>query len=163
LRLSPKRLEALARRQAHNPEAYDAYLQGRYYWNLFTPVTSRKADECYQRATQLDPNYALAWSGLADAFASTPIHADARPNDFWVANLQAAQACEQLGEDALALESLSRGASVGGENSKVIALRGYLLAKTGRKEEARNVLKTLEALSRERYMPVCARAMIHTG
>ena len=36
LRLSPERLDALARRQAHNPEAYDAYLQGRYYWNLFT-------------------------------------------------------------------------------------------------------------------------------
>ena len=35
------------RRQAHNPEAYDAYLQGRYYWNLFTPATTRKAIECY--------------------------------------------------------------------------------------------------------------------
>src|SRR6185503_3505578 len=47
LRLSPERLEALARRQAHNPEAYDAYLQGRYYWNLFRPTTTRKAIECY--------------------------------------------------------------------------------------------------------------------
>ena len=70
LRLCPERLDALARRQAHNPEAYDAYLQGRYYWNLFTPATTRKAVECYQRATQLDPHYALAWTGLADAFAS---------------------------------------------------------------------------------------------
>ena len=83
LRLSPERLDALARRQAHNPEAYDAYLQGRYYWNLFTPATTRKAIECYLRATQLDPNYALAWSGLADAYASSPIHADARPRDVW--------------------------------------------------------------------------------
>ena len=65
LRLSPERLDGLARRQAHNPEAYDAYLQGRYYWNLFTLATTRKAVECYSRATQLDPNYALAWSGLA--------------------------------------------------------------------------------------------------
>ena len=284
LRLSPERLEALAKRQAHNPEAYDAYLQGRYYWNLFTPATTRKAIECYHRATQLDTDYALAWSGLADAFASSPIHADARPNDvwekarraaqmaieaqpelaetqtsrgfvkfwldwdwkeaeaayrraiaidpnyslvyrllgivlghagqrqqeareameraraidplqamhhalsaqvaflgrdfraalefarqaavvltdFWIAHLQMAQAYEQLGENALALECLSRG-GVGGENSKVISLRGYVLAKMGQADEAREVLRTLENLARERYMPACAIALVYTG
>ena len=53
LRLSPERLDALARRQAHNPEAYDAYLQGRYYWNLFTPGRRRaKRSRRHQRATQ---------------------------------------------------------------------------------------------------------------
>jgi tetratricopeptide (TPR) repeat protein len=35
--------------------------------------------ECYRQATKLDPTYALAWSGLADAFSSSPIHADAPP------------------------------------------------------------------------------------
>jgi TolB-like protein/Tfp pilus assembly protein PilF len=285
LRLSPERLDALARRQAHNPEAYDAYLQGRYYWNLFTPATTRKAVECYLRATQLDPNYALAWSGLADAFASSPIHADTRPRDvwekarraaeqaiaaepelaetqtswgfvkfwldwdwreteaayrraiaidpnyslvhrllgialghaghreeearqameqaraidplqamhhalsaqvafigrdfpaalefarqasvvltdFWIANLQMAQAYEQLGEDALALEALGRGGGVGGENSKVLSLRGYVLAKMGRENEAREVIKTLEALALERYIPPYAIAQVHAG
>src|SRR6202012_4821132 len=83
--------DALARRQAHNPEAYDAYLQGRYYWNLFTPATTRKAVECYQRATQLDPHHALAWTGLADALASSPIHADAAPLDVWEKSRRAAE------------------------------------------------------------------------
>ena len=37
LRLAPERLDALARRQAHNPEAYDTYLHGRYYWKSVYP------------------------------------------------------------------------------------------------------------------------------
>jgi len=73
-----------------------------------------------------------------------------------------AQAYEQLGENALALEALNRG-GVGGENSKVISLRGYVLAKMGRNDGAHEVLKTLENLSRERYMPACALALVHTG
>jgi TolB-like protein/Flp pilus assembly protein TadD len=284
LRLSPERLEVLARRQAHNPEAYDVYLQGRYYWNLFTPITTRKAVEFYQRATQLDPNYALAWSGLADAYASSPIHADARPHDvwekarraaeravaaepelaetqtslgfvkfwldwdwveaekayrkaiaidpnyslvyrllgivlahaghrkqeareamdraraidplqamhhalsaqvaflardsstalefarqaavvltdFWIADLQIAQAYEQLGDYTLALQALGR-SGAGRDNSKMVALRGYVLAKLGRSDEARELLSTLETISRQRYVPACALAMIHAG
>ena len=74
--------------------------------------------------------------------------------DFWIANLQMAQAYEQLGDDALALEALSRGGGVGGENSKVLSLRGYVLAKMGRENEAREVLKTLGG--------TCAGA-VHTG
>ena len=83
--------------------------------------------------------------------------------DFWIANLQMAQAYEQLGEDALALEALSRGGGVGGENSKVLSLRGYVLAKMGRENEAREVIKTLEALALERYMPPYAIAQVHAG
>jgi TolB-like protein/Tfp pilus assembly protein PilF len=284
LRLSPGRLDALARRQAHNPEAYDAYLQGRYYWNLFTPATTRRAIESYLRATQLDPNYALAWSGLADAYASSPIHADARPRDvwemarraaeqaiaaepqlaetqtswgfvkfwldwdwkeaeaayrraiaidpnyslvyrvlgillahagnreqeareamerarsidplqamhhalsaqvaflardlraaldfarnagvvladFWIANLQIAQAQEAMQEYAPALEALSR-RGVGSENSKVVALRGFVLARMGRVDEAREVARALEVLAKTGYMPACALAQVYTG
>lgn len=83
LRLSTERLEALKRRQTKNPQAYDAYLRGRYYWNHFTPATTRRAVECFTRATELDPNYALAWSGIADALSSAPIHADVSPADVW--------------------------------------------------------------------------------
>ena len=52
---------------------------------------------------------------------------------------------------------------MGGENSKMISLRGYVLAKMGHKEEARAVLKTLETLARDRYMPPCAMAQVHVG
>ena len=63
----------------------------------------------------------------------------------------------------MALEALSRGGGVGGENSKVISLRGYVLAKMGRENEAREVLKTLEAMARERYIPPYAIAQVMTG
>ena len=50
-----------------------------------------------------------------------------------------------------------------GGNSKPISLRGYFLARTGRIGEAREVLKTLEATARERYMPPYAMALVEAG
>lgn len=82
-RLSPGRLTALARRHTRNAEAYDLYLHGRYFWNQLSPPTTRRAVEYYARATQIDPEYALAWSGLTDAYAASPINGDARPLEVW--------------------------------------------------------------------------------
>ena len=79
LRLSPKRLTALARRQSRNAEAYDLYLRGRYFWNQLSPVTTKRASSFFFQATQLDPQYALAWSGLADSYTGSPINGDAPP------------------------------------------------------------------------------------
>ena len=83
LRLSPERLTALGRRQSRSPEAYDLCLRGRHLWNQLTPPTNRRAVEHFARATELDPEYSLAWSGLADAFSASPINADVRPLDVW--------------------------------------------------------------------------------
>jgi len=51
-----------------DPEAYQAYLKGRYYWNRRTTENIRRAIEQFQVATNHDPNYALAYSGLADCY-----------------------------------------------------------------------------------------------
>jgi TolB-like protein/Flp pilus assembly protein TadD len=83
LQLSPERLSALARRQTQNAEAYDLYLHGRHFWHQLSPATTRRAAEYYTRATQVDPNYALAWSGLADGFTASPINGDAPPLTVW--------------------------------------------------------------------------------
>ena len=80
-RLSPERLSALERRQTRNRDAYDLYLRGRYYWNQLTPATNRQAVEHYRRATELDPDYALAWAGLADAYSASPMNSDASPHE----------------------------------------------------------------------------------
>jgi TolB-like protein/cytochrome c-type biogenesis protein CcmH/NrfG len=79
LRLSPASLAALAHRQTQNPDAYDLYLRGRFFWNQFTPLTTRRAVEYFTQATVLDPDYALAWSGLADALCSSPVTGDTPP------------------------------------------------------------------------------------
>jgi len=52
-----------------DPEAYQAYLKGRYYWNRRTAENLKKAIEQFKAATDRDPNYALAFVGLADCYA----------------------------------------------------------------------------------------------
>jgi hypothetical protein len=84
LRLSPDRLAGLAFRRSRDPEAYDRYLRGRHFWNQLTPPTTRRAIESYSKATILDPEYSLAWSGLADAYAAGPITGDVPPLQIWV-------------------------------------------------------------------------------
>jgi tetratricopeptide (TPR) repeat protein len=83
--------------------------------------------------------------------------------ELWVSYIQLAQAYEQLGESDLALDALQKAGLFSGVNSKSIALRGYLFAKLGRTSEALDVLKTLEAVSRERYVPPYAMALVHAG
>ena len=58
------------RTQTHDLEAYRLYQEGRYFFNQFqVPETNLKAIERYQQAIQRDPNFALAYSGMADAYA----------------------------------------------------------------------------------------------
>jgi TolB-like protein/tetratricopeptide (TPR) repeat protein len=54
---------------AANPEAYQAYLKGRYYWNRRTAETLKKAIEQFKIAADRDPNFALAYVGLAECYA----------------------------------------------------------------------------------------------
>jgi Flp pilus assembly protein TadD len=68
-----------------------------------------------------------------------------------------------MGEHALALEALSHSLRIGGGNSKAVALRGYILARQGRASEAEDVILTLEAIARERYVPPYATALVRAG
>ncbi len=79
LRLSPARLSALARRQTQNPDAYDLYLRGRNFQNQRTPDTNRRALEYFTRATEIDPDYALAWSAIASVLGGQSSQRRRRP------------------------------------------------------------------------------------
>jgi tetratricopeptide (TPR) repeat protein len=284
LRLSPERLEALSRRHTHNPAAYEAYLRGLTFTHQRTPATNARAVELYRQAVSLDPGYALAWAGIAQVIAGSPINADAPPLEvvtpareaaqramqadpnlgeaqhaaayvlwmlewdwpsaesvvrkavaldsayapshrtlghtlsqmgrhgealaamrrarelephnpiahalsgqvafqardyaaslehaqqalvidptFWIGYMVRGQARERLGDERGALEDLDKAVQFSGGNSKAVSLRGYILAKTGRVAAAREVLRALEARSRERYVPPFATALVHTG
>jgi TolB-like protein/DNA-binding winged helix-turn-helix (wHTH) protein/Flp pilus assembly protein TadD len=284
LRLSPERLHALARRHTADAEAYDLYLRGRYFWVQLTPATNKRAIEYFERAIALDPDYALAWAGIATVLVGSPINSDVPPltvlsrvheasaravqaapelpealvargtaafwlewewetaeavfrraialdpgdalahrylghvlsqtghqgeatrllerarsleplyamnhaissqvafqgrdfegaaeharhaialdPEFWIGYVQLGQACEQLGQYDLALEALGNAARFSGGNSKPLALRGHLLARLGRTSEAREVLKTMEAVAKEHYVPPYAMALVHAG
>ncbi|MGH8459762.1 MAG: hypothetical protein ACRESV_10445, partial [Nevskiales bacterium] len=51
-----------------NPLAYEAYLRGRYHWNRRNEESLRKSIEYYERALQIDPQYAPAYAGLSDSY-----------------------------------------------------------------------------------------------
>jgi TolB-like protein len=58
--------ERLTKRYTHDPEAYLSYLKGRYLWNKRSIKDINKAIEYFQEAVERDPNYGLAYTGLAD-------------------------------------------------------------------------------------------------
>jgi len=59
---------SLSKQSTHNPEAYNLYLRGRYFWNKFSKDWLLKAIEVFKQAIAIDSNYALAYCGLADAY-----------------------------------------------------------------------------------------------
>jgi TolB-like protein/DNA-binding winged helix-turn-helix (wHTH) protein/Tfp pilus assembly protein PilF len=67
LRLTSKQQAELAQSHPVNPEAFDAYLQGYYFFQRNTDKDTDMAAKYYERATQLDPSDALAWAGLSRA------------------------------------------------------------------------------------------------
>ena len=69
VKLSGEGSAGFTKRYTNNNEAYQAYLKGRYYWNRRTAENLRKAIAEFKVATDLDPNFALAYVGLADCYA----------------------------------------------------------------------------------------------
>ena len=62
-------------------EAYRLYLQGRYHALKSTPAEIRQGIEFYRRAIEADPDYALAFAGMAQAYAALPITSDVPPSE----------------------------------------------------------------------------------
>ena len=69
IELSGSDQKRLAKRYTDNVEAYQELLRGWYFWSQRTPSGMKKAIESYQRATEKDPNCALAYAGLAGSYA----------------------------------------------------------------------------------------------
>jgi TolB-like protein/DNA-binding winged helix-turn-helix (wHTH) protein/Tfp pilus assembly protein PilF len=68
IKLSPEDKERLSRNPSVSPAAYEDYLKGRYYWNRRSGEGFTKAIEYFEDATRRDPQYALAYAGLADCY-----------------------------------------------------------------------------------------------
>jgi tetratricopeptide (TPR) repeat protein len=131
-----------------------------------------EAEGPMRRARELDPLYAMHHALSAQvAYAARDFAAAARwarqaiivDPVFWIAHWQLAQACVSLGEPEQALEALADAARFSHNNTKTIALRGYVFAQTGRAAEAREILQVLEALSRERFLAPYCIALVHLG
>jgi tetratricopeptide (TPR) repeat protein len=69
IKLSPQEASRLRTARAVKPEAYDAYLKGRYFWNKREPESVMKGLKYFQQAVELDSTSALAHAGVADSYA----------------------------------------------------------------------------------------------
>jgi TolB-like protein/DNA-binding winged helix-turn-helix (wHTH) protein/Flp pilus assembly protein TadD len=165
LRLSPDRLDSLARRQTRNADAYDFYLRGRNFVNMRTPAGTVKAIEYFERATALDPEYALAWAGLTEAYGASPINGDAPPLELGPRARQAAgqalRADPNLADaqfamayvkwmfdwDWAAAESgLRRATALDANHAMSHVVLGHLLSQTGRHDSARSSMRRAREL-----------------
>ena len=95
-KLTRSEQNALLVRPTENAEAYQSYLWGRYFWNKRTATDFEKAIEYFNQAIEKDPNYALAYAGLADAYVLLSAYGEARPNDTFPAAKAAAMKAFEL-------------------------------------------------------------------
>jgi TolB-like protein/DNA-binding winged helix-turn-helix (wHTH) protein/Tfp pilus assembly protein PilF len=79
--LTAEQKTRLANSRQTVPEAYVAYLKGRYYWNKRTGESMGKAEEYFQQAIDSDPGFAAAYSGLADCNSGLAWHGFKAPDD----------------------------------------------------------------------------------
>src|SRR6266849_259994 len=107
IKLSAQEQARLQRPRLVNPEAHDAYLRGRYYWNKGEPEDVAKAREYFEQALEKDPQYAPAYTGLADYYSVLPFYTNSPPDEvFPKAKAAVAKALEL--DDSLAEAHASR-------------------------------------------------------
>jgi TolB-like protein/Flp pilus assembly protein TadD len=73
--------KGLTKHYTENNEAYQLYLKGRYYWNKRNEENLRKAIEQFKAAADKDPNFALAFVGLADCYVVLPFYSSTPSNE----------------------------------------------------------------------------------
>ncbi len=74
LKLSGRDEQKLAKNYTTSTEAYELYLKGRFYWNKRTLKDLEQASDYFKQAIVRDPNYALAYAGLADTYVVLPFY-----------------------------------------------------------------------------------------
>lgn len=82
LKLTAAEQKQVAKIYTTNAEAQQLYLKGRFHWNKRNVKDFELSIGYFKQAVEKDPNYALAYSGLADAYALMPLYGDFRPKDF---------------------------------------------------------------------------------
>jgi tetratricopeptide (TPR) repeat protein len=100
--LTPDERERIEQEPTENLAAYNSYLLGRFHWNKRTVEGFRTAIEHFRRAIEGDPEYALAYTGIADSYALLASYGAVSPNDVLpaarAAALQAVEIDNSLGE-----------------------------------------------------------------
>ncbi len=165
-RLTKSEAQSVTSSYTENVEAYQLYLKGQYFWNKFTREDLQKSIEYYNQAIEKDPNYALAYTGLAACY-SVMGNSYLPPNETYPkAKAYAAKALaidDTLAEAhtvmgavrtlydwnwAEAERELKRAQSLNPNYADAHQLYGgYVLAATGRLDEAKAEMKRAQELN----------------
>lgn len=109
LKLSAAQQKQVAKIYTTDAEAQQMYLKGRFYWNKRNIKDFALAIGYFKQAVKKDPNYALAYSGLADTYALMPLYGNFRPRQYMPQAKEAALKALELDENlAEAHASLGR-------------------------------------------------------
>jgi len=100
-KLTGSEQHVIAARPTESTEAHQLYLKGRYFWNKRTGDDLKKSIDYFQQAIAVDPNYALAYAGVADAYVWLPGYTAGTPRDCYPKAKAAATKALQL-DDTLA-------------------------------------------------------------
>jgi len=110
-KLSPAEKERIERKPTESTEAYNYYLKGRFYWNKRRADDLKTAIEYFNQAIEIDPEYALAYAGLASAYVVLPDYAGLPPKEVMpkgkVAAAKALELDPTLGEAHAVLGAIS--------------------------------------------------------
>jgi TolB-like protein/predicted Ser/Thr protein kinase/Tfp pilus assembly protein PilF len=93
-KLSSSDKQQVTKQGTQNPEAYELYLKGRYTWNRRTSSNIATAISYFNQAIAKDPGYALAYSGLADAYSVLPVVGGTSSENYPKSNAAARKALE---------------------------------------------------------------------
>ena len=107
-KLTGSEKSSIAKTPTVNPEAYELYLKGRFFWNKRTGDDLRKSIEYLKQAIAKDPGYALAYAALADSYGLLRFYGGASPADSVVPAKAAAKKALEL-DDSLAEAHASLG------------------------------------------------------
>ncbi len=137
-----------------NGAAYQAYLQGRFYWNKRTGEGIKKSIEFYEQALRLDKNYALAYAGLAESYVQGIWHVPFAPNEVLpkakAAGLKAVELDDKLAEAHTALagvyglewdwsksrSEIERAVELNPRNARARHVQAFCFLVAGRNDEA---------------------------
>jgi DNA-binding winged helix-turn-helix (wHTH) protein/tetratricopeptide (TPR) repeat protein len=113
LKLTSEERALVAERQTSDTEAYQLYLKGRYFWNKRSGEEIKKSVDCFHQAIEKDPNYALAYAGLAQAYVLLANYSDSTPQEAYskaaAAVTQALKINDNLSEAHAALGYIKAG------------------------------------------------------
>ena len=145
----------LAKRYTENSEAYQLYLKGRFHTFKLTPPEIQKGISYFRQAIEIDPNYALAYAGLSDAYRAVALSGAAPPTEIMPRAKAAANKALDIDENlaeahtslssilfwhdwdwTAAKEQIERALEINPKNADARVFYAYLLSNTGRHAQA---------------------------